>query len=558
MILEIDVKNFVLIESARLEIGQGFTVITGETGAGKSLLIKAIEMLMGAKADSGFVRKGAKQAEIQALFAVSDSVKKLMEDVGLEADDELIVRRIIPKEGRGRIYVNGSLVSLKNLKHVMQGLLSFSGQHEYQVLLSRDKHRELLDLFADLEQDLIFFQDHFHKTKRMAKELTEQHKALLSREEEIHSLRKELEAIDKVEPVLGEDVELEQKLEILKASDRLRMLGGETYRKLYGERGAILESLADCQQLLNKMIGLDQGLEALGKELESSIYQIEEVAFAIRDYVGGLDADPTLLGRTEERLYELRQLKRKFGPELKDVLAYRNSAAQRLEALEGLEGDLAVLEKRLEDSKETVLKLAQDLYEKRLKASKNLERAVEAELKDLQFHKAKFKVDFQIPEQLCFEDLTPYGIEKIEFLLAPNVGEEPKPLASIASGGELSRVMLALKSVFAVQAGMESMVFDEIDAGIGGEVASMVGEKLRKLAKFGQVVAITHFPQIAALADAHIQVSKRVEGGVTYSEPSKLSQDERVDELKRMLGDQGEEATSFAMRLLKESQGHGF
>ncbi len=554
MLLEIDIKNFVLIESARLEIGPGFTAITGETGAGKSLLIKAVEMLMGAKADSGLVRKGAKQAEIQALFAVPESSRNLLEEIGLEADEEVIIRRIIPKEGRGRIYANGSLVSIKNLKHLMRGLISLSSQHEYQDLLNRDRHRALLDSFCGLEQELRAFQHQFQQMKQIAFELKKQRKVLQSREEEMERLHKEVEAINKVDPKEGEDSELEQRLQVLKASDRLRLLGEEVYRKLYGKRGAVLEVLADCRQLLTKMSELDQSLEPLSNELESSIYQIQETAYGIRDYLGGLDVDPGLLNKVEERLYAIRQLKRKFGPELEDVFEYRKKSVQRLKELERLENDLADLEKALAENENKVIDMAKTLYKKRLSGSAELAKAVEKELEDLQFYKARFSAAFHVPDTPTIKDITPQGMERVEFVFSPNVGQDLKPLASIASGGELSRVMLALKSVFAAKAGMESMVFDEIDAGIGGETAAKVGEKLKKLAKFGQVLAITHFPQIAALADTHIQVNKKVKGGTTFSEIQRLEDDERIEELKRMLGDEGEEAASFASRLLKESQ----
>ncbi len=557
MLLEINIRNFVLIESARIELGPGFTAITGETGAGKSLLVKALKMLMGAKADASVVRKGAKQAEIQALFSLPASNQHLLETVGLEADEELIIRRIIPREGRGRIYANGSLISAKNLKYLMKNLISLSGQHEYQDLLNRDRHRVLLDSFCGIEQELSSFQQQFHHMKKIAAELKEQRLNLRSREEEMARLQKEVEAISAIDPKEGEDTELEQRLQVLKAADKLRLLGEEAYRKLYGERGAILEVLADCRQLVTKMSELDHTLEQLLQELESSIYQLQDVAFGLRDYLGALDGDPAALNEVEERLYAIRQLKRKFGPEIEDVLQYRENSASRLEQLERLESDLADLQKALDESEYKVIEMAKRLCEKRLSGSSKLTKAVEQELEDLQLRKARFEVTFQIPDIPTIKDVSPQGMEKVEFVFAPNVGEELKPLASIASGGELSRVMLALKSILAAKAGMESMVFDEIDAGIGGEVAAKVGEKLRNLAQFGQVLAITHFPQIAALADTHIRVTKKIKDGSTFSEIKRLAGNERVDELKRMLGDEGEEAASFASRLLQESQRAG-
>ncbi len=554
MLLEINIRNFVLFKAAQAQLGPGFTAITGETGAGKSLIIKALQLLMGAKADPSLVRRGAKQAEIQALFALPRPAQGFLEEIGLEAEDELIVRRIIPREGRGRIYANGSMISAKNLKYIMGSLLSISGQHEYQDLLNRGRHRHLLDSYCGLERQLAAFQDRFRETKRLAANLEKQKKALQGRQEEMELLQKEMEAISTVDPHQDEDLQLEQKLQVLKSADRLRALAEEAYGKLYVEKGAVLEILADCQQHLVKMCAFDQGLEQLEKELESCVYQIQEVAYGIRDYINGLAADPALLSKLEERFYAIRQLKRRFGPELKDVLEHKEMCARRLLELEEMENDIAHLEKALKESEERLLELAGILYEKRVAGSRTLAKAVEKELAELQFHEARFAVNIHIPQKPRVEDVTSEGMEEVEFVFSPNIGEEPKPLASIASGGELSRVMLALRSVFAAKAGMESMIFDEIDAGIGGEAAGRVGAKLRKLAGYGQVIAITHFPQIAALADCHLQVSKRVEGERTVSTLAVLSGSERLDELKRMLGDQGEEAASFASRLLKESR----
>ena len=538
-------------------MSSGLTVLTGETGAGKSLLVQALKLILGARADLQQIRTGTKQALVQAVFEASPEVRGQLEDMGISCDDELVIRRTVPQTGKGRIYVNGAIVSLQDLRQIVSGLASLAGQHEYQELLRRERHGPWLDRFSGLGHEVDQITSLYQEVKGLQTDLQ---RAVATKEEaaeEVDRLRQEAEEIDKIAPKPGEEERLEQELQVLKSAEALRNLGDNCYRTLYADKGSIQEKLASCGQDLKRMAGLDPTLEKTVKELDSVVYQAEEVAWTVRDYIHGLPTDLSQLERIEERIYGLRELKGHFGPTIEDVLTYRNDIEIKLTTLYENGDRIEDLKRKLEEKEKGLVSAALDLSKKRRQGAKRLSKAIRAELSDLKLAKTDFMADVQATERPIASDVGPRGLDKVQFLFSPNVGQPLRPLASIASGGELSRVMLALRAALAKQAGIETIVFDEIDAGIGGEVAEKVGFKLKALSSFGQVVTITHFPQIAARGDHHIALEKVVKGDKTAIVIREVEGNQRLEELTRMLGGDRETARAYAGKLLAGSKVQG-
>ena len=557
MLLELGLENFILFERVSLCLSSGLTVLTGETGAGKSLLVQALKLILGARADLQQIRTGTKQALVQAVFEASPEVRGQLEDMGISCDDELVIRRTVPQTGKGRIYVNGAIVSLQDLRQIVSGLVSLAGQHEYQELLRRERHGPWLDRFSGLGHEVDQITSLYQEVKGLQTDLQ---RAVATKEEaaeEVDRLRQEAEEIDKIAPKPGEEERLEQELKVLKAAEALRTLGDNCYRTLYADKGSIQEKLAICRQDLKRMADLDPTLEKTVKELDSVAYQAEEVAWTVRDYIQGLPTDLSQLEQIEERIYGLRELKRHFGLTIEDVLAYRNDIEIKLTTLYESGDRIENLKTRLEEKEKELVNAALDLSKKRRQGAKKLSKAIKAELSDLKLAKTDFMVDVEATERPIASDVGPRGLDKVQFLFSPNVGQPLRPLASIASGGELSRVMLALRAALARQAGIETIVFDEIDAGIGGEVAEKVGFKLKALSSFGQVVTITHFPQIAARGDHHIALEKVVKGDKTAIVIREVEGNQRLEELTRMLGGDRETARAYAGKLLAGSKVQG-
>ena len=551
MLLELSIENFVLIEKAVLEFSSGFNVITGETGAGKSLAVQALKLLLGARAESRLVRPGAKQAVVQAMFTLDDRTAGLLDDRGIDAGEELIVRRIIPVSGKGgRIYINGALVSLADLREITADLVSISSQHEYQTLLRQGSHRVWLDRFAGIEAEV-------EETARLHSELgrisTELERLLQKREEladERERLHHEAELIDSVDPSPGEVDEIEQELAVLRSAKDLRLRGENIYTMIYAGKGSVTEVLSEGEQELERMTRMDSRLDKSLEDMQSLRFQAEELAWRIRDYVQELPSDLTRLEQLEERLYAIRQLERRFGPSTEDVLNYRRELEKRLEQASNLSDRIAEAETALDDVSRRLIRQATLVSKLRQQAASELASSVLAELKDLKLDKTSFTVNVSCPDEPDAADAGPAGFDTVNFLFSANIGQEAAPLSRIASGGELSRVMLALKAVLARKSGIETVIFDELDSGISGEVADMVGAKLAKLAEHGQVIAITHYPQIAAAARLHITVIKNVENGLTTTVMKELEEEERIDEIARMLGGGTEDARAWAARLL--------
>ncbi len=551
MLREIQIRDFVLVKEARLSLGPGFVAVTGETGAGKSLLVQALKLLAGLRGGPQFVRDGAKQAVIEGLFLCPAEVQKVMEGKGLEPEEELVIRRIITASGKGKAYINGTMVALKELRDVVAPMLSIVGQHEYHHLLQPHRQRELLDAYAGIQgakDEYLKIYRRFRSAHDRVKELEQEAQRL---EERRSRMEEELEEIEKVAPQPGEEERLEEERMLLRSAKELRQLGEECYSLLYGSQGAAVEVLDQCRRRLERMADKDPSVTRLVGDMEAALLAASEVAADIRAYCDSIHADPSRLEAVEERLYALRRLMQRFGPGLEDVIGYRDRLREELQGLTDVEAELEKARNHLQELGKAALAEALKLTQARRKAGRRLGHQVSQELQRLRMKGAVLDVEVDTPPDPTPDELALHGLDEVTFLFRPNPGHPRRPLAEIASGGELSRVLLTIHSIIGGKIFADTMIFDEIDAGIGGGVAEVVGAKLKELSAAGQVLAVTHFPQIAAMADIHIKVEKGLHGEKTETTMEVLaSREARHGELARMLGGDREAARQFAQELL--------
>ncbi len=549
MLLELTIENLALVQKTSLSFDSGLTVITGESGAGKSLIILALKLLMGGKPRGEHVRTGQNQAIIQAALDWPVEANGLLEELGIEQDENLVVRRVISASGKSRNYLNGTMATQQVLQNLIPRLISLAGQHEFQGLLNENNHLIWLDRFAGLEPDLYAFSQILAEYKRLLARVKEAQKAREKAQERRKMLQKDIVEIDSLNPVPGEEDALLQEARILKEVTTIRQIAETIYERLYAKKGAALEIVADLKDNFKKITTLDASISHLAEPLNSSFYQLEEVAEGIRRYLASLPTDINRLDEIETRLYAIKELKRHFGAELEEILRYRRQAEEELCSLENLDQDQAKLSGELRKQEDALIEAGIRLSALRRDAAASLSEAVQQELSKLKLLSTGYKVEV-ITKETCAANATVAGFDSVRFLFSANVGEPLRPLSAIASGGELSRVMLAVKTALARKTQIETMIFDEIDSGLGGELAECVGRELKQLAEDSQVIAITHFPQIAALSDHHIAVVKAVDDESTVSKAFFLKDSEREQEIARMLGSDTESARKYARSLL--------
>ena len=551
MLTYLGIKNFALIKSLELEPGPGLTVLTGETGAGKSIILAAVSMLIGQRAASDLIRSGSEQALLEAQFVLdpaSDPALRLA-DEGMEgAEGELVVRRLVNREGRNRVQVNGNLATLGLLADLGPELVSVVGQHASQALLKSEEQLWLLDAFGGLEERARQVGRAVAAVRELDRELEERRRALAQREQrrrELEALVKELEAAN-LDP--EEEAALKAERNLMVNSQEIADLARQAHQGLYAADGSALEMLDRNRAGLAQLAELDPVMKEAAARLEEAFYLLEDVAHQVRDYEAGLNFDPYRLEWLEERLHGIRRLTRRHGGDVSGALETLAQAKEELAGLDSGEQRLEELGVRREQALGEALKLARELSRERRAAALRLGRAAEAELAQLSLAACRLRVDFNQPGGAALETeagpLGSRGLEQAEILIAPNPGEGFRPLRRIASGGELSRMLLALRTLVARRHGAPTLIFDEVDAGIGGATGSAVGQKLAALATAGQVICITHLPQIAAWADRHYAVEKTVSDGRTATRLSLLDEDGRLDELSRMLAGGGPQSTA--------------
>ena len=559
MLKELSIKNFAIIDQLRVEFTPGLCVFTGETGAGKSIVVDALNLALGERASADLIRTGADEAVVEAAFELDGRGRKdaaaLLGGQGIEVTDgeDLIVRRVLSASGKNKIYINGSQTNLNTLAALGAGLADIHGQHEHQSLLSLDRQLEMLDSFGGLEglrdEVGVIYRRLMDVRKDLAAlEAGERDRA--QREDMLRFQKNEIEA-SLLKP--GEDAELAAEQKVLANSEKLAGLAAMIDEALYSADGSALENLKKALDGLTDVIELDNRLAGAQELCQSARAQIEEAAREISSYREGLEFDPRRLELIGDRMDMIQKLKRKYGNTVEEIREFGAKASSELDRMERSAEEIEKLKSKIQLVKFGLTEKANELTKERKAAARALEKKVEAELGSLAMKKTAFSVTLsQEPggDTLDGLKLGPRGTDRVEFLIAPNPGEEPKALAKIASGGELSRVMLALKTILVEGDGIPTVVFDEVDAGIGGAVAEEVGKKLKRVAAKRQVFCITHLPQIACMADSHYGVSKSVKKDRTTTEVHLLDERERVDEIARMLG--GKTITDATIRHAEE------
>jgi DNA repair protein RecN (Recombination protein N) len=544
LLAQLTVRNVVLIERLVLELAPGFNVVTGETGAGKSMVVDALTLVLGGRARPDLVRGGADEAEVEALFELSPGSRAAakLEAAGIPSERELVVRRVVQAEGRSRAYVNGRLCTAAQLAEIASDLCDIASQHESVSLTDPATHVEYLDAFGRLEGDRGRVAEQVDALSEVQRELEAASAQERGRAERDDFLRWQMREIDELEPRDGEETELEHERGRLRHAEKLQVATRHAAERLYEGEGAICDELGRLGAELDQAAGIDGSLAALARTVESARGELSDAARALARYAETVEASPERLAEVEERAFRLQKLLRKHGPATSDLLAHRAGLARELASLESASERVAELEAEKTRRAAEAGAASRALSRKRRDAAEKLADAIGRELSQLGMGRARVVVDVQptagAGDALMVDGarLTRAGIDRVEFLIAPNRGEEPRPLRRIASGGELSRALLALKRVLADQGPAGTYVFDEVDAGVGGAVAEVIGRSIADIARHRQVLCITHLPQIAALADAHFVVDKAEARGRTHTSVKRLQQSERVEEIARMLG----------------------
>lgn len=543
MLIELRIKNFAIIESLTLPLSAGFNVLSGETGAGKSIIVGALGFLLGERGNADLIRTGAEKATVEGVFDTSDSpaVARIVDDRGIEVDDGvLVLKREISSAGRGRAWANGSPVTATVLGEIGRLLVNLHGQHEAQALLDGESQRAILDEFGGASQQASLVRGSHAEVTTLRREIATLTSRRSEAERRADYLRHVAREIDDAKPLPGEDVKLEDEARVLENADELRTIAESVSAVLSAEEGT-LERLASVNRSLGAIRRIDASAARFQELFDAGFYALDELSRAVADYASSVDLDPDRLATVRRRRETIYSLIKKYGPSLEDVVQAGTKAREELDLLDSAAFDVAQLSAREKAAREALAAAAKRLTAMRVSAARKLAKAVDVLLPELGMPGGKFSVVLS-PKPESDER----GAEDVEFRIALNVGHDSRPLARVASGGELSRVMLALKTILARADDVPTLVFDEVDSGIGGNVGLQVGDTLRRVAEHHQVFAISHLPQIAARAHNHIVVSKAARGGVTTADVAVLDGSTRVTEIARMLGGDPESKLSRA------------
>ena len=550
MLSTLRIQNYALIDSLELDFQQGFNVLTGETGAGKSILLGALNLILGARASSDGVRSGTDRARVEGIFHLphpSPRLKALLQehDIPLE-DDSLLITRTVTKDGRSKAYAGGALVPLSVLSALGDELIDLHGQHEHQSLLKANRQLDLLDAYGGsnaMAQDLAEAVERWREATRALEALQGDER---ERERRMDLLRHEVQEIRGAGFEAGEEETLVSQLGRINNAEQIRTLTAKVHTQLYGEdEGAAVDLLDKALRALDDLAEMDKAFAPLLEQLTEARTSVEAVAQEVRDAAEGMDYDNSQLNELNQRKSLLQDLKRKYGESIEAILAYATQAEEELAGYENRDARVAALELEIKQCLDKAMKLAEQVHKKRVRAAEQLEKAVTTSMQDLEMKGAQFVVD------LTERDLGRSGIDKINFLLAANEGDRPKPLRKVASGGEMSRIMLAMKAVFAASDAIPTLIFDEVDAGIGGAVARKVADKIKGLSASHQVLCITHLAQIAAVGNSHFAVTKSSQAGSTRTRVESLDSQARIEEIARLLdGSVSELSIKHAQELL--------
>jgi DNA repair protein RecN (Recombination protein N) len=545
MLRELRIKNFAVIDEVTLEFGPGLNILTGETGAGKSIILNALQLISGARVTSDLIRHNQDEASVEALFdGVPTVVSSRLAEAGYELDDALIIKRVLSRLGKNRIYLGGGLAPLNVLAEVGTSLVHIYGQHEHHALLRPETHLSLLDAFGGLTVSAEEMGTKFHAMLSAWERLKEAREVLERRKKQRELLEAQGEEIAKARLRPEEEEELLAKKNLLVHAEKLYQGCREGEELLYEGENALISRLGRYRTKLRDLANIDASLQGTVELLQSALVQLEEVNAELRRYAGRAHFEPGAVEQLEDRLAEIHRLRRKYNGSIEDLLGIQAGVAEELAALDRGAEELPVLERAFENARNSAWEIGGKLSLERQKIGKRFKKEMEREVKTLGMPETVFEVHFvdsldrkdDPPIVLGGKTLTEHGVDQLEFYFSPNPGEPPKPLARIASGGELSRLMLAIKSLVLTPGDIPTLLFDEVDAGIGGGIAEIVGKKLKQVASRHQVICVTHLPQIAALADSHHIVLKEVAAGRASTHVKHLDETERIEELARMLG----------------------
>ena len=554
MLTELRIRNFAIIEQVNLPLSEGFNVLSGETGAGKSIIVGALSLLLGERASADLVRSGADKATVEGVFEVSSlkGVAALADERGIEVEDgTLVLKREIATNGRGRAWINGTIVTATVLAEIGRLLVNLHGQHDAQTLLDNESQRRILDAFGGAESQAAAVSKTSGDLSSVRRDIANLSSRRAEAEKRADYLRHVAREVEDAKLSPGEDTKLEDEARVLENADELRSLASNLSELLSGEEASVMTQLGAAQRPLSSIERIDPSASRMQELFDAGFYALQELSRAVEDYAGSVDLDPSRLEEVRRRRDRLFGLLKKYGPSLENVIEAGRNARAELDLIDTAQFDLANLTAREGELRKRLVNEAEKLSEMRLSAAKKLAKAVDALLPSLGMPDGRFRVMLTSRDEPNSE-----GAEDVEFRVALNVGHDDRPLARVASGGELSRVMLALKTILARVDRVPTLIFDEVDAGIGGRVGLQVGDTLRRVAGEHQVFAISHLPQIAARAHHHIVVAKGAKGGVTTADITVLEGTNRVNEIARMLGGDPESKVSRAhAKELLESAG---
>lgn len=546
MLSLLKIKNIALIDELQIEFSGGLNLLTGETGSGKSIIVDSLGALTGDRISSDLIKEGASAAQIEGLFNLisNDDLREIFNESGIETGDaaeiDLIVRRELAASGRNRIFVNDQLVTQNFLKRIGAYLVDIHGQGEQATLFNPSNHLEILDEYAGLQNLRANLAARYRELARTQREIENLRMDEAQKLQLLDVLQFQVDEIKKVNPQLGEEDSLNEEKRRLNNVEKLSALGDEAYLLLYDDEQATVSTLEKAARKIAELAEYESSFKEYTEGLQTAQAVLEDLAFAVRDFRGSLEFSPERLEEIENRLADLSRLKRKYGGAIETVLAHLKESEARLKNIETFEERKEELKKVLTRQREDYLKIASEIHDKRTKAARKFEKEVESNLKAVALEKAKFEVRIDAPNATDLQSendrrLTAKGYDQIEFYFSANVGESVKPLARVASGGEASRLMLILKTTAKSNEAEKSVVFDEIDVGIGGRVAEAVGLKLKQLARTQQVLCVTHQAQVASLADQHFLVEKETIGKRTKVGVKQLNGSEKIEEIARML-----------------------
>lgn len=551
MLRELRLNNLAIIKNLDLEFNDKFIALTGETGAGKSIILNGISLLIGERSHTDMIRNGAQGLFAEGVFELNENQKKRLDELGFEIeDDELIITRYFDRNAKSKITVNGSRMTLSRLKELMVNIIDLVGQHEHQFLLNSDYHLHLLDRFLDDEGKMLSkkIRESVNKIKKLNLQIgnIEEEKSKIAEKKDI--LEFQLNEINSLELKENEDNELEEEYKILFNAGKISEKLEETSQFLKEGEFSILTALGRAKRNLEQLSDLSESYSELYDKVESVLYEVEEISYSVDNFVGDVEIDDKKLEKIVERIDNINKLKLKYGSTITEILEYRDKIEKDLSLVNFESEELENLKKEKSELVGQYFQDSERLSEIREKIAENLQNTVDVQLDDLNMENAKFKVEITKTQEI-----TIYGMDNAEFMIAANVGETFKPLAKIASGGEISRIMLALKTVFSAVDNISVLIFDEIDTGISGETVRRVAEKLRELSKNTQIICVTHSPQIAGKAQQQFFIKKEIENNFTETKVHELNTEERIREIARIIS--GDNITEASINHAKEIMG---